>query len=93
MSPEHDLPECLPIGLILMWPSAAPPPPGWLLCDGSAISRTTYKILFSRIGTTFGGDEAKDTFNVPDAIKLRSLVFAPPGIIFSGNPQPPDSDT
>jgi microcystin-dependent protein len=29
-------------------------PTGWLLCDGSAISRTTFASLFAAIGTTYG---------------------------------------
>lgn len=42
-------------------------PSGWLLCDGSAISRTTYASLFSAIGTTFGVGDGSSTFNIPDA--------------------------
>ena len=41
-------------------------PDGWLLCDGSAISRTTYAALFGIIGTTFGVGDGSTTFNVPD---------------------------
>ena len=39
-------------------------PPGWLLCDGSAYSQTTYADLFAAIGTAFGA--AGGNFNVPD---------------------------
>ena len=39
---------------------------GWLLCDGSAISRTTYELLFARIGTTWGVGDGSTTFNIPD---------------------------
>jgi len=46
-------------------------PSGWLLCDGSAISRSTYADLFAVIGTTFGSGDGSTTFNVPD---LRSSV-------------------
>jgi len=48
-------------------------PSGWLLCDGSAISRTTYASLFSAIGTTFGVGDGSSTFNIPDA---RGRVIA-----------------
>ena len=43
-------------------------PTGWLICDGSAISRTTYSALFSAIGTTFGSGDGSTTFNLPDLI-------------------------
>ena len=41
-------------------------PSGWLECDGSAVSRTTYAGLFAVIGTTFGVGDASTTFNLPD---------------------------
>lgn len=41
-------------------------PSGWVLCDGSAISRTDYAPLFAIIGTTFGVGDGSTTFNVPD---------------------------
>lgn len=41
-------------------------PTGWLLCDGTAISRTTYADLFAIIGTTFGVGNGTTTFNIPD---------------------------
>jgi phage-related tail fiber protein len=41
-------------------------PTGWLDCDGSAVSRTTYSTLYTAIGTTFGVGDGSTTFNVPD---------------------------
>jgi microcystin-dependent protein len=41
-------------------------PSGWLLCDGSAVSRTTYATLFAAIGINFGGGDGINTFNLPD---------------------------
>lgn len=41
-------------------------PSGWLICDGSAVSRTTYATLFTAIGTTYGVGNGSTTFNVPD---------------------------
>lgn len=42
-------------------------PDGYLLCDGSAVSRTTYSALFAAIGTTWGAGDASTTFNLPDS--------------------------
>lgn len=41
-------------------------PTGWLACDGSAVSRTTYANLFASIGTTHGAGNGSTTFNLPD---------------------------
>ena len=41
-------------------------PQGCLLCDGSAVSRTTYSALFAVIGTTYGAGDGSTTFNIPD---------------------------
>jgi microcystin-dependent protein len=43
-------------------------PAGFLLCNGSAISRTTYADLFAIIGTTYGSGDGSTTFNIPDLI-------------------------
>ena len=48
-------------------------PTGYLICDGSAVSRTTYAALFAAIGTTFGAGNGTTTFNIPDA---RGKVLA-----------------
>lgn len=42
-------------------------PNGWLICDGSAVSRTTYADLFDVIGTDYGDGDSSTTFNLPDA--------------------------
>lgn len=39
---------------------------GWLACDGTAVSRTTYAELFNAIGTNYGSGDGSTTFNVPD---------------------------
>lgn len=41
-------------------------PQGWLLCDGSAINRTTYADLFAILGTNYGEGDNSTTFNLPD---------------------------
>lgn len=50
---------------------AGSPDDGWLVCDGSAVSRATYDRLFAVIGTTFGAGDGSTTFNLPD---LRGRV-------------------
>ena len=57
-------------GFIIQYASSTPPD-GWLLCDGSAVSRTIYAALFSVIGTTHGSGDGSTTFNLPD---LRGRV-------------------
>ena len=42
------------------------PPTGWLECDGSAVSRSTYSVLFAVIGDVFGVGDGSTTFNLPD---------------------------
>ncbi len=41
-------------------------PPGYLLCNGAAISRTIYSSLFTVIGTTYGEGDGSTTFNLPN---------------------------
>lgn len=43
-------------------------PTGWLVADGSAVSRSTYSDLFSAIGTTYGSGNGSTTFNLPNLI-------------------------
>ena len=54
-----------PIGTILNY-AAATAPSGWLICDGSAISRTTYVNLFTAISTAWGIGDGSSTFNLPN---------------------------
>ncbi|MEO1198809.1 MAG: DUF2793 domain-containing protein [Pseudomonadota bacterium] len=55
----------LPVGSII-WHAAATPPPGFLVCDGSAKSRHDFSNLFAVIGTIYGNGNGATTFNVPD---------------------------
>lgn len=59
-----------PIGTILAF-GGANAPSGWFLCQGQAVSRTTYSELFAIIGTAFGAGDGSTTFNLPD---LREAV-------------------
>lgn len=60
-------------GLIVQGPMSEIP--GYLICDGSEVSRNDYSRLFTRIGTLFGPGDTKTTFNLPDyrGIFLRGL--------------------
>lgn len=61
-----------PVGAVSIF-AGATAPTGWLLCDGSAVSRTDYAALFAAIGTTYGPGDGSATFSLPD---LRSRVVA-----------------
>lgn len=72
-------------GMITMY-GVATAPTGWLLCDGSAVSRTgTNAALFAAISTTYGVGDGSTTFNVPDlrssfpmgaGTKVKTFTFA-----------------
>lgn len=67
---EAALAVLLPAGTVL--PTARKTAPtGFLLCEGQAVSRTTYKRLFEAISTTYGAGNGSTTFNLPD---LRGRV-------------------
>lgn len=55
----------VPVGTVMIW-TAASAPSGWVFCDGSEISRSTYQALFATIGTTYGAGDGSTTFAVPD---------------------------
>ena len=57
--------EGIPTATIVPWSSASVPS-GFLECDGTAVSRTTYAALFAIVGTTYGVGDGSTTFNVPD---------------------------
>ena len=54
-----------PIGSIQAY-GGTTAPTGWLLCQGQAVSRTTYSELFAVIGESFGVGDGSATFNLPD---------------------------
>jgi microcystin-dependent protein len=55
----------VPTGAGFQWFTDTPPT-GYLICDGSAVSRTTYANLFGVMGTAFGSGNGSSTFNLPD---------------------------
>ena len=54
-----------PTGFMGLWGDDTVPS-GWLLCNGAAVSRTTYAGLFAKIGTRYGAGDGSSTFNLPD---------------------------
>lgn len=61
-----------PVGSLMPY-AGTTAPGGWLLCDGSAVSRSTYGNLFSVCGTAYGAGNGTSTFNLPN-LKGRTLV-------------------
>jgi microcystin-dependent protein len=55
----------VPSGSITQF-AASSAPTGWLICDGSNVSRTTYAALFAVIGTTYGSGDGSTTFGIPN---------------------------
>lgn len=68
----------IPVGALHQFAGSSAPT-GYLLCDGAAISRTTYSDLFGVVGTTYGSGDGSTTFNLPD---LRQRF--PIGVATSG---------
>jgi len=58
-------PAAVPTGAVLPYAGSSAPT-SYLLCDGTAIDRSTYAALFSAIGTAYGAGDGSTTFNVPD---------------------------
>jgi microcystin-dependent protein len=55
----------VPVGTVLTF-AGTTAPAGYLLADGSAVSRTTYAALFAAIGTAWGSGDGASTFHLPD---------------------------
>ena len=72
------LATAVPVGVVQMW-AGAKAPAGWLLCQGQAVSRTTYAALYAVCGTAYGTGDGSSTFNLPD---LRARM--PIGLSGSG---------
>ena len=75
--------EQMPVGTILMWAGGSTTtatyttsdvPDGFLLCDGTAVSRSTYSTLFTNLDIRYGNGDGSTTFNLPNLI-----AFAPVG--------------
>ena len=62
---EAKIAGSVPTGSILPY-GGSTAPAGWLICNGGAISRTTYENLFAVIGTSYGAGDGSTTFNLPN---------------------------
>lgn len=68
----------VPIGGVVAWTTATAPS-GWIICDGGAVNRVTYKSLFDVIGITYGAGDGATTFNVPNLTQRFILGKAASG--------------
>jgi microcystin-dependent protein len=62
---QNEIAAAVPPGTVVAFAGPVVPT-GWLLCDGSPVSRTTYAGLFSAVGTVSGSGDGATTFNLPD---------------------------
>ncbi len=68
----------MPVGATIAY-VATSAPTGWLLCDGQAVSRTTYSALFAVIGTAYGAGDGSTTFNTPHMMGRIAMGVHPSG--------------
>jgi phage-related tail fiber protein len=69
----------LPPGIVVSYVNDTAPD-GWIICDGQAVSRTTFAALYAVIGDTYGSGDGSTTFNVPDLQQHLVMNF----IIWTG---------
>lgn len=62
---DSQMPPACPTGMVAYFALTAVPD-GWLMCNGSKVSRTTYAALFAAIGTRFGSGDGSTTFTLPN---------------------------
>ena len=62
LTPQNSL---VPAGAVMPFAMNSAPI-GWLICNGAAVSRTTYAALFALLSTVYGSGDGTNTFNVPD---------------------------
>ena len=70
----HTAVDTIAVGIILPFAGNGAIPNGYLLCDGSAVSRTMYPDLFTVIGTTYGSGDGSATFNLPDSNQAKRFL-------------------
>lgn len=77
-SPKTSIPQFIQTGFITAYAGSSAPT-GYFICDGSAVSRSTYSTLFSLVGTTYGAGNGTTTFNIPDLRQRFPLGVATSG--------------
>lgn len=86
---QSSIEDLVPVGSFVSFLSSATLPADYFLCDGSAISRTTYSQLFAVIGTSYGVGDGLTTFNLPFMfnmiIKYQSATGANKSKVFIGS--------
>lgn len=70
----HTDKDFIPVGTILAYSANGTIPSGYLLCDGSAVSRAIYPDLFNLLGDTYGAGDGETTFNLPDFNEAKRFV-------------------
>lgn len=70
----------LALGMMSLFPTNAALPPGYLRCNGAAVSRVTYSSLFAVVGTTYGTGDGSTTFNLPNLANIVTAGY----IIYAG---------
>lgn len=65
--------QIVPVGAILPY-GGTTAPSGYLMCNGQAVSRTTYSVLFSKIGTAYGSGDGSTTFNLPSLTQGQTPI-------------------
>ena len=79
----------VPIGIVNPY-AGLTIPTGWLLCDGSAVSRATYAELFTAIGIIYGVGDGSTTFNLPDLVDQFIRGGTPDGVANGDKTKLPD---
>ncbi len=70
--------SAVPVGAMWFYPLGKNAPPGFLICDGSAVSRQTFSQLFALLGTAYGEGDGALTFNLPDFRGTAPVAEATP---------------
>lgn len=87
---QNAIAQLVPTGTILAF-GGVTAPNGFLICDGSAVSRTTYANLFALIGTRYGAGNGSTTFNLPklnDGSFVRGVASGSVGTKYSASLPP-----